>query len=380
MKIVIVIPTYNEVDNITRLIPVLFDEFKKMPHHDFHILVVDGNSPDGTGQKVLEMQSSYPNLHLLPEEKKAGLGAAYICGFRHAMGKMQADVLVEMDADFQHDPKDIPRLIQAVEEGYDYVLGSRFIKGGSIPKEWSFQRKFLSFGGSMFTRVVLGIFNVHDFSTGFKASRVKGFVDKLDLDSVLSKGFAYKQDLLYRMYKQGAKIKEIPIAFALRDRGDSKMEKNNFMDSLKVVIKIRLRESQNFFRFIVVGFAGLFTDLGLFNILRTLVFSSGEPEISARYSSAISGLVAMTVTYILNNYWSFSDRKVTSITRLLRNAPLYYISSYIPILFRSWFTGYSVATFGNTFLVANTAFFIGVVIGLVWNFTVYSRIIWRKTK
>lgn len=371
MKIVIIIPTYNEAENIGRLIPVLIDEFKRLPQHDFHILIVDGNSPDGTGQVVKNLSAQNPNVHLLLEQKKAGLGAAYVYGFRHAMNEMQSDVIVEMDADFQHDPKDVVRLIEQIDAGADYVLGSRFTKGGSIPKEWALKRKFFSWGGSVFSKAVLMIFNVTDFTTGFKASRVKGFVDKLDLDGILSKGFAYKIDLLYKMHKLGAKIKEIPIAFGLRDRGESKMEKGNFKDSMKVVLLIRWRESQSFIKFLVVGFTGLFTDTFFFNLFRTLLETS-------RLASAFSGLIAMIVTYTLNNTWSFRDRKITSTARTIKSMIIYFGSSYIPIIFRSWLVGFSVKTFGDTALVANAAFFVGIIIGLVWNFTVYSRIIWRK--
>lgn len=373
MNIVIVIPTYNEADGIKAVVPILFDEFKKIPQHNCHVLVVDGNSPDGTSQEVTKMIPTYSNLHLLMEQKKEGIGAAYIYAFKYAMKELKADVLIEMDGDLQHDPKDVVRLIAEIDNGYDYVIGSRFVKGGSIPKEWNFKRKFLSFGGSLFSKIVLGIFNVNDFSTGFKASRVRGFVEKLDLDSTLTKGFAYKMDLLFRMRKLGAKIKEIPIVFALREAGESKMERNDPIDAMRVVLTLRIRDSQNFIKFFVVGLLGLFTDTGLFTVLRLMLLPSN-------YSSAISGLVAMTVTYIFNNAWSFKERKITSAKQTLKSIALYYVMSYIPILFRSGLIAVAETQFGKGGLVAYTAFFIGVVIGLVWNFTVYSRIIWRRKR
>ncbi len=371
MKIIIVVPTYNEAENVGRLIPAVFDAVKNNSNHEFHILVVDGNSPDGTGDVVRNLGSKYPNLHLLLEEKKAGIGAAYFYAFKHAMKEMNADVLIEMDADFQHDPKDVLRLVAEIDNGYDYVIGSRFTKGGSIPEEWAFIRKFLSWGGSFFSKIVLGIFTINDFTTGFKASRVRGFVDKLNFDEVLSKSFAYKIDLLYKMHKLGAKIKEIPIAFGMRDRGDSKIERLTMLDSFLVVVKIRLRESRSFFKFLAVGFLGLFTDLGFFNIFRLTILSSN-------YASAASGLIAMVVTYTFNNLWSFSDRKITSLKKTIVSMLVYFAFSYVPIIFRSWLVGFSVRTFGDNFWVANIAFFIGIVLGLIWNFTVYSKIIWRR--
>jgi dolichol-phosphate mannosyltransferase len=371
MKIVLVIPTYNEAENISRLIPELAEEFKKIPEHEFTVLVVDGNSPDGTSGVVKNLIPQYPFVVLLPEEKKAGLGAAYVYGFKHAINELGADVLVEMDADFQHDPADVSRLIAEIDAGFDYVIGSRFVEGGSIPDNWAFHRKILSWGGNLFSKVVLGLFSVNDFTSGFKASRVKGYVDKIKLDEVLSEGFAYKIDLLFKMHKTGAKFKEIPIQFGLRDRGDSKMERGNAVDSLKVVVKLRLVESKRFIKFVLAGFAGMFSDLTIFNILRFFLLSSP-------IASAISGIFAMMVTYTINNFWSFRDRKKTKIWQNIKSFAFYGASSYIPILIRSWLVAVFVRNFGDTFFVANTAFFIGILFGLVWNFTIYSKIIWRK--
>jgi len=372
MKIVIVIPTYNERNNIERLIPVLEDVFNQAPQHDFHILVVDANSPDGTAEVVEKYGEEYPNVRLLLEKEKSGLGAAYIYGFKYAMKEMKADVLVEMDADFQHDPQDVPRLIEALDKGADYVIGSRFITGGSIPEDWAFYRKLLSWGGNIFSKVVLGMFNVSDFTSGFKASRVKGFAENLDFDAVLSKGFAYKIDLLYKMHKLGAKIKEVPISFALREEGASKMEGNNMFDSLKVVVMLRLSQLHRFLKFVFVGFIGLFTDLGLFNLLILLT------ALSEKYASGVSGFIAMNVTFLLNNFWSFGDTRATKVKELFGKIPLYYLISYIPIIFRSLLIPFAIAKIADTWLVANLAFLVGIIFGIVWNFTFYSRIIWRK--
>jgi dolichol-phosphate mannosyltransferase len=373
MKIVIVIPTYNEAENIGRLIEVLDDEFHKDPINVYSVLVVEGNSPDNTAGVVREKAEKYRFVNLLMEEKKAGLGAAYVYGFRYAMTELNPDVIVEMDADFQHDPKDVSRLVKEINDGNDYVIGSRFTRGGSIPKEWKLHRKLLSYWGNMFSKIVLGIYNVKDFTSGFKASRVKGFVDKIDLGSVLSDGFAYKIDLLFKMHRLGAKIKEIPIKFGLRDRGDSKMERNNLSDSLRVVLTLRFNENKNFFKFCIVGFAGLTVDAGLFNILRVTALPSN-------ISAIVSGFVAMVTTFLLNNYWSFKERKLKGGANKLVSLVVYVISSLIPIFVRSQLVRIATTAYGDTLLVSNTAFFIGIVLGLIWNFTVYSKLIWREKK
>ncbi len=371
MKIVVVVPTYNEAENIGRLIDALAVAFKNIPQHEMCLLVVDGNSPDGTAEVVRNKSAEYPWAHLLLEENKAGIGAAYFCAFKYAIHELGAEVIVEMDGDFQHDPQELIDLIKPFSEGYDYVIGSRFVKGGGIPREWAFYRKFLSIGGSVFSKVVLGIYNVDDFTTGFKASRVRGFLEKIDFDTIKTKSFAYKIDLLFRMHKLGAKIKQVPIQFGLRDRGTSKIEGGTFFDSLKTVIQIRLEDSKSFIRFCAVGFMGLFVDAGLFNLMSISLF---KPHVSA----ILSGFVAMITTFALNNSWSFGDRRKQQLGQLLQSFPVYGVFSTIPILLRSKLVDYSILTFGQNSLVYNTAFFIGVLFGLIWNYVVYSKIVWRK--
>ena len=372
MKIVIVIPTYNEASNIGRLIDVVGEEFKKMPQHNFHVLVVDDSSPDGTAKVVEEKSKHFNFVHLLVRKEKSGLGAAYTYGFKYAMEELGADVLVEMDADFQHDPKDIVRLVAEIDNGYDYVIGSRFCKGGGIPKQWELKRRFFSKLGNL-SKIILGIRGVNDVTTGYKASRVKGFADSINLDNILSKGFAYKMDLLYKMHKAGAKIKEIPIQFGLRDDGSSKMEKNNLSDSLRVVLMLRLKDkdTQKFLKFCAVGFIGLATDAGLANIFRITILSSKNAPLA-------SGLIAMIVTFLFNNFWSFNEFKIKGIGSKFLYFIVYCVSSYVPVIFRSYLVGFCVSKFGNSFIVFNIAFFIGIVVGLIWNYLVYSKIIWRK--
>lgn len=238
MNIVVVIPTYNEAANIGRMIDVLVGrEFPKIKDYRMILLVVDDSSPDGTGQIVRSKQSKYKNLYLL-EGKKEGLGAAYTRGFRYAIDKLSADGVMEMDADFQHDPADVKRFIAEFDRGYDYIIGSRYVSGGSIPKEWTIDRKFLSVIGNLVYQVSLLMFDIHDFTTGFRLARVKGFLDQINFERVFSKAFSYKTRLLYEMKKRGAKIKEIPIKFNLRVSGDSKMTTNTFLEALKVIAAI----------------------------------------------------------------------------------------------------------------------------------------------
>jgi dolichol-phosphate mannosyltransferase len=371
MKIVVVIPTYNEEANIGAFLQAINSEFIKDPKNEYIALVVDGNSKDKTQTIVKDLQNTLKGVVLLPEEKKAGLGAAYTFAFKHAMQKLNADVLVEMDADFQHRPEDLKKLVKGIEDGYDYVIGSRFIKGGAIPGNWALYRKILSYGASIFSKLALGIRSVSDYTSGFKASRVKGFADQIDFNSVLSKGFAYKLDLLFKFHKMGAKILEVPITFGLRDRGDSKMEKDNFVDSLKVVVSLALKERKSFIKFVIVGFVGLFVDALVFNIARVMLENS-------IYAAPISGLCGMATTFVLNNFWSFGERSIKDVKQGAISVVIYILSSLVPILVRTKLIFLSTKAFGDTFLISNAAFFVGILFGLIWNYTVYSRVIWKK--
>lgn len=239
MKIVVIIPTYNEKETIGAVIDALELEFKLMPKHHFAILVVDGNSPDGTASIVKSKSRVYSNIKLLVESKKSGLGLAYFLGMKFAIGNLGAEAVVEMDGDFQHNPVDLKRLVRELDNGYDYVIGSRYITGGQIPKTWAWYRKLLSWVGSLFIRIVLRL-PIRDNTSGFKISRVKPFMEKLPLeeDQILSRRHAYKIHLLYEMIKMGAKTKEIPIVFGDRRRGNSKSSLEDILESLGVVWKL----------------------------------------------------------------------------------------------------------------------------------------------
>lgn len=237
-KIVIGMVTYNEVATIGRMIDELVgQEFPKIKNHEMALLVIDDYSPDGTGKVVRAKMKKYKNVYI-SEGEKMGLGAAYTRGFRYAINKLHADGVMEMDADFQHDPKDVKRFVAEFDKGYDYILGSRYVSNGSIPAEWGLDRKFLSVVGNLIYQFGLLMFDVHDFTTGFRLARVRGFLDQIDFEKVFLKSFAYKTRLLYEMKKRGAKIQEIPIKFGLRETGDSKMTTNTFLDSLKVIANI----------------------------------------------------------------------------------------------------------------------------------------------
>ncbi len=215
----VVVPTYNERENLPLLVEALWNQ----PVDDLQILVVDDNSPDGTGQLADELAAQYPGrLHVLHRSEKAGLGPAYRAGFRVALAK-GADYIVQMDCDFSHNPDYLPTLIVAVETGADVVLGSRYCKGGSVDHDWPIYRKLLSwFANKVYVRAILRVpFN--DSTGGFRLWRAATVIG-IDLNRLRSNGYVSQVELAYITYKLGYKTVEVPIYFPERQRGTSKMD------------------------------------------------------------------------------------------------------------------------------------------------------------
>jgi dolichol-phosphate mannosyltransferase len=228
---VICIPTYNERDNLE---PIVRAVLAAEPRAD--ILVVDDNSPDGTGHLADELAQKEPRVRVLHREKKEGLGRAYLHAFRWALSQGYA-LVIEMDADFSHHPKYLPHLIDQALGGADLVLGSRYVEGGGTVN-WGVGRKIISRGGSLYARSVLGI-GVHDLTGGFKCFN-RRVLEAIDLDSVKSSGYGFQIELTYRTLKKGFQVKEVPIVFEDRRVGQSKMSRKIFLEAFTMVWKLRL--------------------------------------------------------------------------------------------------------------------------------------------
>lgn len=232
MKLLVAVPTYNEIENITRFIPAVMSQIKDCGGN---ILVVDDGSPDGTGKAVKTMQTNYPDsLFLLERNSKNGLADAYLTGFRWGEERGY-DVFLEMDADFSHKPEYIPEMLKRIKEN-DVVIGSRNIKGGAV-EGWSALRNFVSKGGSLYSRMVLHC-PVNDLTGGFNMW-TRQALDAINLDKIVSRGYSFQIEMKYRAYKSGMKIKEIPIIFPDRQAGKSKMSKKIFVEAFIKIWKIR---------------------------------------------------------------------------------------------------------------------------------------------
>lgn len=230
MNAIVVIPTYNEIDNIERMIQAILGVLPEIS-----ILVVDDNSPDGTAKKIKELQSVNSNIHLLERAGKMGLGTAYCEGFQYALSK-GFDYIFEMDADFSHDPKELPNFLEAIKD-YDLVLGSRYIKGVNVVN-WPLRRLLLSYFANLYTQVITGL-PVKDATGGFKCFRAE-LLKKIDLTTINSNGYGFQIEMTYRLWKKGARIKEIPIIFIDRMNGVSKMNKSIIYEAIFLVWKLKL--------------------------------------------------------------------------------------------------------------------------------------------
>ena len=230
MKTLIISPTYNERKNIKQLVDMVIGK-----NPELHLLIVDDNSPDGTGEKVKKLQTEYKNLFLETRPKKSGLGTAYIFGFKWALEK-KYDNIIQMDADLSHNPKDLPRMVNNLQK-YDLVIGSRYINGISVVN-WPLRRLMLSYGANAYSRVITGM-PIMDGTGGFKAWK-SSVLSSIDLDSVKSQGYSFQIEMNFRAWVKKFNIKEIPIIFSDRTIGQSKMSKTIVYEAIFMVWRLRI--------------------------------------------------------------------------------------------------------------------------------------------
>ncbi|NQT26530.1 polyprenol monophosphomannose synthase [candidate division KSB1 bacterium] len=226
--ILVIIPTYNEVENIRKIIPAVMKQDPRI-----EVLVVDDNSPDGTGVVVETMKEENPKLHLIKRAGKQGLGTAYVTGFRWAL-KQDYDLIMEMDADFSHNPKELPKFFKYAEN-VDLVIGSRYIHGLNVVN-WHFTRLMLSYSANIYTRLVTRL-PIKDATSGFKCFR-REVLESMDMDAVHSDGYAFQIEMAFKAWKKGFRLKEVPIVFVDRTEGISKMSGSIISEAAWVVWKL----------------------------------------------------------------------------------------------------------------------------------------------
>jgi dolichol-phosphate mannosyltransferase len=231
-RVTVCLPTYNERENLERMLHAL----REVLPDDGGVLVIDDGSPDGTGELGDRLAAEIPNVSVLHRQRKEGLGPAYIAGFRRALAT-GAELVLEMDCDFSHDPADVPRLLAAAKDA-DVVLGSRYVPGGGV-RNWGRLRRFISAGGSTYARIILGS-RVRDLTGGFKCIR-RAVLETIPLDRIDSKGYAFQIETTYRAERAGFRVTEVPIVFVDRTEGHSKMSRAIVLEAVWRVPLLRIR-------------------------------------------------------------------------------------------------------------------------------------------
>jgi dolichol-phosphate mannosyltransferase len=371
-RVAIVMPTFNEAKNIGWMIDELFvKEFPKIKA-DMHLLVVDANSPDGTAKIVEEKMKKFANLHLLKKEKE-GLGADYVAGFKYAMNELKADAVMEMDADGQHPPDNVKRMVDAYLDGADYVIGSRYIPGGSVPKEWASSRKAMSYFGNLFIRLVWLKLNIHDVTTGFRLTKVDGVLNKIDLDHLMAKErFAYKVDLLYQSIKNAKRVKEVPLEFKPRLKEKSKFNPKEMTTTFKVAIILGIKDKQRFIKFGVVGFIGYLVNA----ISLKIMTSYGAPGLFA-WSLPVE--LAIISNFTLNNLWTFKQEKISGFKNIIYKFVQFNLTSMGALIIQTVAGNIGDLIFGVGARQLVLPFII-VFLVLPYNYFMYNAVIWKTWK
>ena len=376
--VVIILPTYNEAENIGELIKQLSAVFKRETGYEFSILVVDDTSPDNTAGIVKDLQKKQSNISLLLGEKR-GLGAAYIRGMHYAVDRMHADILFQMDSDLSHDPAVIPSFLRKLEKGADYVVGSRYIPGGSIPENWGADRKLFSVVGNFVIRFGLMIPRIHEWTSGYRAMRVEVF-KKISEGLEKYRGYIFQIASMHRVVKAHFAISEVPINFIDRKYGTSKIIPKEYIpDVLRYILL-----NSSFVRFFVTGLFGFGLD---FSIAAFLIYMLQVFEPTA---NAMSSAVAVSSNFIINNYWSFNHKKISGGVDVYIRKYVQFVIVAVGSVGIQWLGMYvSLHTLGDQDIVLGTlsihswvvykvfiiAFFI-----IPYSYLMYNRVIWRAPK
>jgi len=388
-KVVVIIPTYNERENIQQIVPRIFQASEGAKGYDVHVLVVDDTSPDKTYEVVKKMAKKYPRLHLLVNPEKAGLGGAYLKGMLEAFGRLDADYIFEFDADGSHDPERIPAFLAKLDEGYDFVIGGRYKDGGSIDPAWPLIRKFYSVVGNLVIMCVLTDFRIRDWTSGYRAISREVFEAVVpEMTGERFSGYTWQIGFLHKAVRKNFRICEVPIHFVDRKIGQSKLGSEYIKNTLLYIFKARLDEIINhrIFKFLVAGGSGALTQLISFRLMRAYTPLGNDALYHWAYLLAnfISIELGGMVTFAINNIWTFQDRRIP---------PAQIIPQFIKFNLNGvWGIGTQMICmwlgerlFGLgelfTFLITvhkeNVYQVVGIFVAMFINFYIYDHFIWK---
>lgn len=367
---VIIIPTYNEVDDIEKVLESVLGIVGKIKNWNFSVLVVDSTSPDDTSELVRKLQKKHSNLVLL-QTKKEGLGKAYITGFTYALEKLHADLLFEMDADFSHDPKVLPEFVKKIEAGADFVVGSRYRKGGSIPSNWGLHRKIFSIFGNLIIRLGFMKLKVTDWTSGYRA--IKSWVIKSSLSYIQnSTGYVFQVALLENALKLHANVQEIPINFIDRKYGVSKMNSAQYIKNTLWYVFTH----SSFVKYVIVGGSGFTIDFGLSYFFIEKIHANFPVWLAI----AISAEVAIIWNFIWNNYWTFAHKRVAhKSVDFLKSLFKFNGVALGSIIIQATLIELCVRFFGRSNWYIYKILILGFII-IPYSYVLYNRVVWKGRK
>jgi dolichol-phosphate mannosyltransferase len=368
-KALVVLPTYNEAGSIKKLIEDILLQNEKVKNWEIEVLVNDSASTDDTAKIVKELHRKYPKSIYLLETKKEGLGRAYHQAFVYAIEHIKPFVIIEMDADFSHNPSDIPLFLDKIAQGADFVVGARYIKGGSIPDNWGIHRKILSVIANLIIRLGFMKLNIHEWTNGFRAIKIWLIKDSLDHIKNYS-GYVFQIAMLDFAIKKGARLVEIPNNFIDRKYGKSKIFVSQYIFQILTYILL----NSSFVKFVIVGLLGFAVD---FSFAYLFVNKSHIAKVRANIYSAE---VAIFFNFLLNNFWSFKEKEITG-------GFFAYLTKFITFNFVSLGSiiiqgvGLSLALKflgdgANSWIIYKIAIIAFIVIP--YSYILYNKFIWKK--
>jgi dolichol-phosphate mannosyltransferase len=365
-KAVIVVPTYNEAGNIKRLIPQIFNAVKSLENWQVEVLIVDSRSSDNSLAIIKELQKEFPRLHLL-ETPKEGLGRAYYKGFNYAINQLQPYVIGEMDADLSHPAKTIPQLLAAIEKGADFAIGSRYIKGGSIPEDWGWHRKVFSTLGNLVVRFGFMKLKIADWTGGFRM--IKIWIVKQALDYIKNySGYVFQIALLDFAVKNKARFQEIPYHFAERTEGVSKINSVQYISQILLYIFFH----SSFVKFVIVGLIGFVVDFSVSYLFINNIKSA------VWLATLISTETAILCNFILNNFWSFSHKKIESgLIGYIFNFLKFNFVSAGSILIQTIGVTLAANFFGQSYWYLYKIIIIAFII-IPYSYVLYNKVVWKE--
>jgi dolichol-phosphate mannosyltransferase len=381
MIVAVVTPTYNEQDNVAEITnAILKEQVNVNPKYELHVVISDSHSPDNTGKIATELASKNNRVHFLDVVER-GIGYGIIKGFEYAIDKLNADILIQIDADLSHPASAIPEMLRKIDEGYDLVIGSRFTKGGS--NNDGPYRKFQSYMGNQLLRFLVGLYNLQEFLTSYRAM-TRTLYQKANLDNVQwrAKTFVFQPTFVYELMTHNPKYVEIPIVFTNRRLGRSKMNTLRYIrDVLTFGVKIRIKNSKQFIKFLIVGGTGF-----LINTIGLVVFHQLF-NIPSPTAASLGAEIAIISNFFLNNFWTFRHSKADSVKAIALKLLQFNLSSLGAIVIQ-----YVVLYLGERFItppilqsvdidriyLTYLYYVFAVGLGLIYNYIMYSRVIWKK--